>query len=361
MAVKVSVESIGGVYEGTLSQDQKSLSGTWTTGGVATPLVLQRATKITAWKIPPSPHTVRFVTVDRDVRLEVLDFGGGRSGDEKKSRPIVLLTGLGNNAHVFDNFAPKLTASHHVYAITRRGFGASSAPADGYSSDRLGDDVLEVLQALKISRPVLMGHSIAGEELSSIGTRHPELVAGLVYLDAGYGYALYSGGDLNFDIDELRKKLDALRQGDTAVVGQLLTTDLPRVTQDLQRLQNMPHVPPGAPVINVATGQPLPPLLQLIVTGQRKYGPVTAVPILAIFADPPNLPQPPGPQDPVAQAAVQARMTESIEAQAVAFEKAGPHVHVVRIPHADHYVFRSNEADVLREINAFIAGLPPTP
>jgi len=30
---------------------------------------------------------------------------------------------------------------------------------------------------------------------------------------------------------------------------------------------------------------------------------------------------------------------------------------VVRIPHADHYVFRSNEADVLKEINAFIAGL----
>jgi len=34
---------------------------------------------------------------------------------------------------------------------------------------------------------------------------------------------------------------------------------------------------------------------------------------------------------------------------------------VVRLPHADHYVFRSNEADVLREVNAFIAGLPPTP
>jgi len=30
---------------------------------------------------------------------------------------------------------------------------------------------------------------------------------------------------------------------------------------------------------------------------------------------------------------------------------------VVRIPNADHYVFVSNEADVLREINAFIAGL----
>jgi non-heme chloroperoxidase len=28
------------------------------------------------------------------------------------------------------------------------------------------------------------------------------------------------------------------------------------------------------------------------------------------------------------------------------------------LPHANHYVFRSNEPDVLREMNAFIASLP---
>ena len=68
------------------------------------------------------PHTVQFVTVDKDVKLEVLDWGGS-------GRPVVLLAGLGNNAHVFDKFAPKLTGTYHVYGITRRGFGASSAPA----------------------------------------------------------------------------------------------------------------------------------------------------------------------------------------------------------------------------------------
>ena len=36
-----------------------------------------------AWK-DPSPHTTRFVTVDKDVRLEVLDWGGS-------GRPLVLL------------------------------------------------------------------------------------------------------------------------------------------------------------------------------------------------------------------------------------------------------------------------------
>jgi hypothetical protein len=35
-----------------------------------------------------------------------------------------------------------------------------------------------------------------------------------------------------------------------------------------------------------------------------------------------------------------------------------PSARVVRLPHANHYVFRSNEADVLREMNAFFASLP---
>src|SRR4051812_22726419 len=69
----------------------------------------------------PSPHRVQFVTVEPNVRLEVLDWGGSGS-------PLVLLAGAGNTAHVFDDLAPKLTPLAHVYGITRRGFGASSAP-----------------------------------------------------------------------------------------------------------------------------------------------------------------------------------------------------------------------------------------
>lgn len=73
-------------------------------------------------------------------------------------------------------------------------FGASSTPASGYGADRLGDDVLAVIEKLAISKPVLAGHSLGGEELSSIGSRYPEKVAGLIYLDAGYSYAFYAPG-----------------------------------------------------------------------------------------------------------------------------------------------------------------------
>jgi pimeloyl-ACP methyl ester carboxylesterase len=46
-----------------------------------------------------------------------------------------------------------------------------------------------VIAALNLNRPILVGHSLAGQELSSVGSRHPERVAGLIYLDGGYLYA----------------------------------------------------------------------------------------------------------------------------------------------------------------------------
>jgi pimeloyl-ACP methyl ester carboxylesterase len=158
------------------------MTGTWIQGS-RQPLTFQRATSKTEWK-DPSAHSTQFVTVDRDVKLEVLDWGGS-------GRPVLLLAGLGNTAHVFDGLAGKLAASYHVYGLTRRGFGASGAPTSGYGADRLADDVLEVIDFLKLNKPVLIGHSIAGEELSSIGSRYPQKVAGLIYMDAGNSYAYY--------------------------------------------------------------------------------------------------------------------------------------------------------------------------
>ena len=126
----------------------------------------------------PSKHSVQFVTVEEGVRLEVLDWGG-------TGRPVVLLAGSGNTAHVFDDFAEKLSgACCHVYGITRRGFGASTHPDSGYDQQRLADDVLQVLDALKIVAPVLAGHSMSGEELTTLGDEHSDRLAGLVYLDA---------------------------------------------------------------------------------------------------------------------------------------------------------------------------------
>src|SRR5436305_4222626 len=104
-SVKFTLTMIHGSYAGTMSADSNSIDGTWTQGS-SSPLKFERATKSTAWAIEPSKHTVQFVAVEPGVKLEVLDWGG-------KGRPMVLLTGLGNNAHIFDGFAETLARKYH--------------------------------------------------------------------------------------------------------------------------------------------------------------------------------------------------------------------------------------------------------
>jgi pimeloyl-ACP methyl ester carboxylesterase len=138
--------------------------------------VVVSAQQPTPWR-DPSPHKVQFITVEKDVHLEVLEWGGA-------GRAAVLLAGCGNTAHVYDEFAPELTKFCHPYAITRRGYGVSSHPNSGYTEQRLAEDVLRVIDELKLQKPVLVGHSMSGEELTRLGSDHPERLAGLVYLDA---------------------------------------------------------------------------------------------------------------------------------------------------------------------------------
>jgi pimeloyl-ACP methyl ester carboxylesterase len=124
-----------------------------------------------------TPHEVRFVTVEPGVQLEVLDFGG--SGET-----MVLITGLGDNAHVWDGFAYQFTDYFRVIGITRRGFGRSDQPDDGYDvRTRVRDDI-KVLDQFEIRKAVFVGHSLAGSELSRLGRAYPDRVDKLIYLDA---------------------------------------------------------------------------------------------------------------------------------------------------------------------------------
>jgi pimeloyl-ACP methyl ester carboxylesterase len=304
---------------------------------------------------------IRFITVERNVNLEVIDWGGG-------GRPVVLLAGLGSTAHDLEEFARLLTSTYHVYGITRRGFGASSAPATGYSADRLADDVLAVIDSLGLKRPVLAGHSLAGEELSSIGSRHPEKVAGLVYLDAAYPYAFYNRarGDYRIDLNELRRRLEQLGVARSAaetrrLITQLLETDLPAFDRVIRgQLAQLPPASQDAPAPAAPPkfiGFEPSPAMDLIMAGTQRYTDIRS-PVLAIYALPHRVPQSIG-RDSALLAGWLAAQAEW-PAQAEAFERGVPTARVVRIPNADHAVFHSNPSEVLREMHAFIASLPPS-
>lgn len=284
-------------------------------------------------QIDRTSPTIQFVAVGKDIKLEVLDWGGS-------GRPLILLPGLGDTAHVFDKFALKLISDYRVYGITPRGFGASSAPppeTGNYSADQLGDDVVTVINEFKLDHPVIGGHSVAGEVLSSIGNRHPEKASALIYIDAGCSYALYDNahGDLVLDSIALRNRINQLHLGTlprTPEQVDKLLTEIRQLEQELQqRKEDLSLMSPPHPISD--------PISVAVLDGQQKYTHIN-LPVLAIF----NVPHSPV-------------FLRNMENQANAFEVQVPQARIIRIADADHYLFRTNEADVLRAMKDFIHGL----
>ena len=131
-----------------------------------------------------SPHKIRFITVN-GVRLSYLDWGG--SGGT-----LLMLPGAGGSAHLYDELAPKFTDRFRVLGLTPRGQGQSEKPETGYDTATLVEDLRQFLDAMKVQRVVLVGHSLAGDQLTMFAAKYPQRVEKLVYLDAAYGHSTNS-------------------------------------------------------------------------------------------------------------------------------------------------------------------------
>jgi non-heme chloroperoxidase len=302
----------------------------------------------------PSLHSVRFVSVDEAVRLEVLDWGG-------EGRPVVLLAGLGNTAHVFDEFAVKLAGPYHVYGVTRRGYGASSRPSSGYSEQRLSDDILAVLDARKLVRPVLIGHSIAGDELTTLGAQHSGRLGGLVYLDA----AADPTESASPEYEALFRSLPQVMRNSNGPSRE--DTRSPQAFRNWQMQVVGTAFPESELHQNLNADGSIgtyPGLSDAIIKGahKRDYSNIR-VPILAFSWYP--LPVEAqmqnyhltGSSDRAAVAAYYSAQAKITDVRLENLKKAAGGARVVILPGANHYLFISNEAEVLRELRSFLDGL----
>lgn len=305
-----------------------------------------------AWT-DPSPHRVRFATVAPGVRLEVLDWGG-------EGRPLVFLTGLGDSAHVFDDFAPAFRDRFHVYGVTRRGFGASSQPKSGYDVATLGADLLGVLREIGAERAAFVGHSIAGEELTWLAVHASEHVDKIVYLDAAYDRA--ARREAAHDAPQLPSPpdpTDADKASIAAYSAYLERSDGVRVPEADLRATSLfdaggRYVSARAPdeVEGAIAEGALHP----------EYGRITA-PALAIYAvfDTPESLVSASSWSAMSEAdreLVRARFayrTPIAAADRERFRREVAHGAVIEVHGANHYVYLSHQDVVLRELTHFLA------
>lgn len=104
-----------------------------------------------------------------------------RTGGDKP--PVVLLHGLILNGACWTPLARTLEEDYDVIMPDARGHGNSGAPRYGYSYDDLADDVINLIDALGLPAPVLLGHSMGGMTAAVVASRNPKRLQGLVLAD----------------------------------------------------------------------------------------------------------------------------------------------------------------------------------
>ena len=100
--------------------------------------------------------------------------------------PLLFLHGFGNEAHIWDDFAPEVAPYYRTLALDHRGHGQSAwDPERRYEHEVMVEDVENVTAELGIDRLVIVGHSLGGRIATLFAGRHPERMAGLVLVDVG--------------------------------------------------------------------------------------------------------------------------------------------------------------------------------
>ena len=94
---------------------------------------------------------------------------------------VVLVHGFGASTYTWNKTIDALSQDYRVFAVDMKGFGLTAKPKDGeYHPRAFADHLLAFLDAMKIDRAVLVGHSLGGAVVTRLALRNPARVLGLV-------------------------------------------------------------------------------------------------------------------------------------------------------------------------------------
>ncbi|MEW6402184.1 MAG: alpha/beta fold hydrolase, partial [Chloroflexota bacterium] len=88
--------------------------------------------------------------------------------------------GYSLSSSTWDKVLGMMPVQYRSYAIDLRGFGDSGKPDTGYTYRDMAEDIAQFLDATKIEKAVLVGHSLGGNILQHFAVLYPDRILALV-------------------------------------------------------------------------------------------------------------------------------------------------------------------------------------
>lgn len=122
---------------------------------------------------------------------------------------LIFLHGYTDSWRSFERNLPLISKKFHVYALDQRGHGDSSRPACCYTQDDFVADVAAFMDALKIRRATIVGHSMGSFVAHQFAIEYPKRAERLVLIGSAptsFGNEVILG--LNEAVQQMEDPID---------------------------------------------------------------------------------------------------------------------------------------------------------
>jgi uncharacterized protein (TIGR03435 family) len=204
--VKMSVMAVAGTYDGKLSSDGKSITGTWAQGSTAVPLTLTRATSETEWTIPPPTSKLPPMDANAHPSFEVATIKPSKADQQGRFFRLGGRRFTTTNATLDDliSYAYRIHANQIIgapgWAETGKYDINAEPDGDGAPNDQQWKDMMQKLLAERFALTFHRDKKELSVYLLSVARGGPKLTKSAADPNGHFGWSFRGriGGDLSF-------------------------------------------------------------------------------------------------------------------------------------------------------------------
>lgn len=114
-----------------------------------------------------------------DRKIHYFDSNTLQQAQDDKT-PVVMVHGLGSSQNYWMPVISQISPKFRCIALDSYGAGRSKSNGERVTLDGLAEDVVALMDSLKIQKAVITGHSMGGTITCIIASKHPERVLGIL-------------------------------------------------------------------------------------------------------------------------------------------------------------------------------------